>query len=346
VAPPRAALGDGQREEPTRGPIAGRALLARLAHVDRHDDTVVEPPGRHPAALEEAPDRAGDRGEHDVVHRAAEAAADRLHVGQVEHQPLEAPVGPDAPVQRRHRGRRQAGARHLPDRGEPLGGRHACALGFVERRPHRAHDRDRRGEAPQRLVGQELRRARRRPRPPGHGRLDGVLGDGAQQHGEDVDGGEPVSHAVVRLDDEREAPALEALDDPHLPERAVAVERLRGDAGRELLQLLGVAGAGQARVPDVVGEVEVDVVHPHRVVVERDPRQALPVARDLVQLGGDVGANAVDVDAAVGAGERPRRVDGDAAGCMCVSGVSKRRNAASRSGSRSYAGVIECPSVL
>ena len=61
-----------------------------------------------------------------------------------------------------------------------------------------------------------------------------------------VDARDAVDHAVVHLRDHREAVALEALDDPHLPERPLAVEVLLHDARREALQLLLVAGPRQA----------------------------------------------------------------------------------------------------
>ncbi len=101
--------------------------------------------------------------------------------------------------------------------------------------------------------------------------------------------------------------ALEALDDPDLPERLRAVELLRDDAGGEALQLPFVAGARQARVPHVVVDVEVLVVDPDEAIPERDGREALAIARDQVQARGDVGADGVDVDAAVRTARRARR---------------------------------------
>ena len=60
----------------------------------------------------------------------------------------------------------------------------------------------------------------------------------------------------------------------------------------------------QARVPDVVIDVEVLVVDPGRMPVDRQLRQDLAVARDTMEARLHVGADALDVDAAVGRAER------------------------------------------
>ena len=66
-------------------------------------------------------------------------------------------------------------------------------------------------------------------------------------------------------------------------------------------------------MPDVVAQVEVVVVDPHRMPLERNVRDPLPVARDPVQARRDVAADSLDVDAAVGGGERTRVEDRDPA---------------------------------
>ncbi len=61
--------------------------------------------------------------------------------------------------------------------------------------------------------------------------------------GEVVAGG-AVDHAVVDLADQGELfTALDALDDPDLPERPGAVERVRHDAGADLFELIEGARA-------------------------------------------------------------------------------------------------------
>jgi hypothetical protein len=57
---------------------------------------------------------------------------------------------------------------------------------------------------------------------------------------------------------------LESFDDPHLPERLVAIELLRHDAPDQVAQLPVEARSGERRVPEVVPEVEVRIVDPHR----------------------------------------------------------------------------------
>ena len=70
----------------------------------------------------------------------------------------------------------------------------------------------------------------------------------------------------------------------------------------EALQQALVARRGQARVAQVVVEVEVRVVHPHGVAGQRHARDALAVARHQQRL--DERLEAFDVDAALGPAER------------------------------------------
>src|SRR4030095_3045639 len=65
-----------------------------------------------------------------------------------------------------------------------------------------------------------------------------------------------------------------------------------------------VAGRGQRGVAHVVVDVEAIVVDPHRMVLDRDPLDALAVARDAVQPRRDVLADLVDVDTALRRRER------------------------------------------
>ena len=86
-----------------------------------------------------------------------------------------------------------------------------------------------------------------------------------EQHGREVDAGDAVDERVVRLADQREAVALEALHEPHLPERLRAVEPLGEDAPGQQRELVVVARRGQRGVADVVLEVEARVVDPDRL---------------------------------------------------------------------------------
>jgi hypothetical protein len=110
-----------------------------------------------------------------------------------------------------------------------------------------------------------------------------------EQHRHQVHAGDAVHERVVVLGDQREAPALEALHEPGLPQRLGAVERLGVDAGGERPQLVLGARLGERGVADVELEVEARVVHPQRpAALQGRERELLAVARDEVQPRADV----------------------------------------------------------
>ena len=112
--------------------------------------------------------------------------------------------------------------------------------------------------------------------------------------------------------DDTHVPALEALDDPQLPERTAAVERAPGDLGRELGKLVEAARRGQRCTADVVIEVEVGILDPHRVMhAERDLDHAPAERLEARQALGDELPHRLDVEAAgnVGGVEDHRRHD-------------------------------------
>ena len=87
----------------------------------------------------------------------------------------------------------------------------------------------------------------------------------------------------------RESAAVEPLDEPQLPQRAVAIKRLGEDAAGQALEVALGAGARQRRVAHVIGQVEVRVVDPDgTALVEGHERQPLPVARDQMQPQADL----------------------------------------------------------
>jgi hypothetical protein len=105
-----------------------------------------------------------------------------------------------------------------------------------------------------------------------------------EQDGHEVDPGDAVDQRVVRLRDQGEAPALEPLHEPELPQGLGPVELLGVDAGRQRAQLQLRPRRGQRRVADVVVEVEGRVVHPQRPpALERRDRELLAVAAHEVQ---------------------------------------------------------------
>jgi len=128
-------------------------------------------------------------------------------------------------------------------------------------------------------------------RRPGRRRLRLAVEEDRQQ----VGGRDPVDHAVVNLRDERPASVVEALDHPELPERAGAVEVGGEHPAGQVAQLLRASRLGDRGVADVVEDLEVGVVDPHRPPeLERYEADPLPVARHQREVGGD-GADQVTV---------------------------------------------------
>ena len=58
----------------------------------------------------------------------------------------------------------------------------------------------------------------------------------------------------------------DVLDDPHLPQRAAAIQRQRRDVAADLGQLLAATRRGKADAVQMAVDVEVVVVDPHRMV--------------------------------------------------------------------------------
>src|SRR6266511_1100634 len=75
---------------------------------------------------------------------------------------------------------------------------------------------------------------------------------------------DPVHHAVVHLRDERPPATFQAFDEQHLPQRLGRVQPLREHPAGQVAQLLGTARRRYGGVPDVVEDLEVFVVCPHR----------------------------------------------------------------------------------
>ena len=154
-----------------------------------------------------------------------------------------------------------------------------------------ADDLPRAGRALEQRVAEQLQVARLRPRRPLRRPRRRVrrLRLEVEEDGRDVDPGDAVDQRVVALADDREAVALEALDQPQLPERLRAVELLGEDPGGEVAQLLLGARRRQRGLAHVVVEVEVGVVDPDRpALVEGHEAQLLAEARDEVQARVDV----------------------------------------------------------
>ena len=251
------------------------------------------------ARLEQSGERTADGREHDVVHRAAERVADFL--GDVERHPyeLEPALGPDARVQRQTRRERVPPDQRAEGTGEAAD-LIDDLLRCIRRVATGADDPGRLRDPLAHGVEHEPRRVGRGRRLPRwrveHRRLGGEV----EEDGRDVDTRHAVRERVVRLVDQPHVPAVvEALDEPQLPQRPVAVEEL---AHQALGQREEVAPAPRLRElgeVHVAGDVEAVVVDPHRVPdTERHVHDPPPEARDQVQARPDQLADVVEAEAA------------------------------------------------
>jgi hypothetical protein len=109
------------------------------------------------------------------------------------------------------------------------------------------------------------------------------VADGIEQEHAELDRGQAVDHAVVRLSDQREAVTLDVVGDPHLPQCPIARQRARHHTVGHLAHIGGLCGQ------DMVLDAEVGIVDPERVVHRpRDGDQALAIAWRDPQAAGDV----------------------------------------------------------
>jgi hypothetical protein len=94
----------------------------------------------------------------------------------------------------------------------------------------------------------------------------------------------PVDQRLVRLGVKGEAIFGQALHQVHLPERTRLVQRPCGQPADQFVQLLVAARRRQRRAPDMVGDVEIAVVDPHRPGRRKSHfTDLLPVPRHLWQ---------------------------------------------------------------
>ena len=129
----------------------------------------------------------------------------------------------------------------------------------------------------------ELGAARLRLRLPRVGRRRWAVALEHDRH--QIGGGDAVDHAVMDLREQRPAALAQSLEHPDLPERLVAVEVLGEDARGRPAELLVAARRRKGAVAQVVGEVEVGIVHPHRTAqAERYEANLLAIARDEAEL--------------------------------------------------------------
>ena len=179
-----------------------------------------------------AAQRARARGEHDVIHGGRVGVLHALHVGELDAaQRYRAPTG-DAPVEpsARSAGQRKLAFREGGEREPRPRPRGAQDLPRAAQRLRAERERgvreQRRGRGSRLRLGLRLRGAARA----------GVAID-VQQSAHELRAADAVDGGVMDLGHEREAAALEPLDHPHLPERAIAAQRHLGDPRDRLEQL-------------------------------------------------------------------------------------------------------------
>ena len=264
----------GQVEEREGDAVARPPGVRARAHVGRHHH--LQRLRRLPAALREAPQPARAGGEHDVVGAHAEAPADRAQVAERARDADVVAARRAGAVQRRARRGREQGVRERA-------GAAAREPGQPPRSARQAHRRERERRAVGGAVDDRAReplagRGRRRRRPPAAAATARHRHLGVEQRVAELDHGGAVDHAVVRLADDRDAPAGQRVHDPHLPQRAVAPQRRREDGVDERAQVLALGR--QQMVGGVVG----GIVDPHRLVQpERHARQPLAIAREALE---------------------------------------------------------------
>ncbi len=113
------------------------------------------------------------------------------------------------------------------------------------------------------------------------------------------DPGLSVERGVVHLRVQRHLAVGEALDHRELPQRALAIQRLRMQLRHQRLELALAARLGQARALDVVVEIDLAGLDPYRVAkVQRHQGEATGENRREVHAPGDVLAHARQESAA------------------------------------------------
>jgi hypothetical protein len=83
-----------------------------------------------------------------------------------------------------------------------------------------------------------------------------------EDHLAEVHGGDAVDHGLMRLAEQREAIALDSLDEVHLPEGVASVEWTAHDPRDQVVELAQRAGGRQRGPAHMEGDIEALVVHP------------------------------------------------------------------------------------
>src|SRR5437588_782112 len=100
--------------------------------------------------------------------------------------------------------------------------------------------------------------------------------------------GDAVEHAMVRLADDGQARLAQPLDDPHLPERLVPIERLGEQPADQLLQFGLSSRRWKRAVAHVVLAIELGLVDPDGPpLFEGNEHHPLPITGNVLEAGLD-----------------------------------------------------------
>lgn len=109
----------------------------------------------------------------------------------------------------------------------------------------------------------------------------------------------PVGQRVVDLGHHRNPVIGQSLDEIHLPQRVLAVQLGAGDLPDRLVEFATATRCGQPPRPDVVLEIDLAMLAPHRVVeLERNVDQLIAQRFQLAQPAADDLSKRVDTEAA------------------------------------------------
>ena len=287
-------------------------VVVVVVGTDGHEHLQQPSLGRLATRGEEIVHPAGDRGQEQVVQGDPEVVLGVAELVQRVPDGDGAPVEADGNVQRAvgpcGRPRQEAGER--PD-----------VVGQQPGRPGRVAQRGEGvdGEPPDRIDpvdhavdGDHHPPGRWHGPPPVGGVRDRRPGLQVQQDGGELDARQAVRHGVVEHLEEGDAPALEPVDEPDVPQGAAPVEWARHQPRTEVEQLSLVTGLGQRRLVHVCCDVEVGVVHPHRCrLADQGETDALAQLRHQVQPALHLGPDLVEPQASTSVVQRSTLEDPD-----------------------------------
>lgn len=125
---------------------------------------------------------------------------------------------------------------------------------------------------------------------------------------------------MVNFGNHRDPVVGKPLNEVHLPQRVVAVQRGAGDFSDRLVEFAPTPRGAQPPRPDVVVEIDLAVLPPHRVMeLQRDINQLIAQWLKLMQPASDHLAKRVDTEFL---SVRINSITATLSVCMCTFGVS------------------------